>query len=240
MTHQLTGSGIRVAVLALGLMAWAAGGCGNGSDLSLGPTPTATRPASTATRTPTATARPTQTATPRANRVAGLVVVGDGVGQPGSDGLKPLPPESLPPVGDGFDRGLGNAGWVVDDGVVRGETDADGRFTVTGLAPGRHALRFTRTVDGNLMAFVVPIVVGDDGGAEVVAEVSWGLVRATSTYAQAGAAMRAVFAPNGAWLIARGDRLVELSDGWRTADGRRRRRALRPAGLRHPALRLQR
>ena len=105
---------------------------------------------------------------------------------------------------------------------MRGATDEDGRFTVTGLTPGRHALRFTKTVDGNLMEFVVPIIVGDDGGAEVVAEVSWGLVRATSTYTQGGDALRAVFAPTGTSLITRGDQVVELADGWRTlvdADG---------------------
>ena len=213
--RQHRGRGILAAVL-FGMAAVLGSGCGNGDDLVIGATPTPTGTAPTVTRTPTQTAGPTRTATVRVGSVAGLVVVGDNVGQSGSDGLKPLPPESLPPVGIGFDRGLGSADWVVDDGDVHGETDADGRFTVSGLSPGRHALRFTRTVDGNLMAFVVPIVVGDDGAAEVVAEVSWGLVRATSTYTEAGAAMRAVFAPNGTWLITRGAQVVELSDGWRT------------------------
>jgi hypothetical protein len=46
-----------------------------------------------------------------------------------------LPPGQLPPVSKGFDRGLGGADWVVDDGDVRGATDEDGRFTVTGLTP---------------------------------------------------------------------------------------------------------
>src|SRR5690606_7637551 len=80
----------------------------------------------------------------------------------------------------------------------------------------------SKTVDGNLMEFFVPIQVGDDGAAEVLAEVSWGLVRATSTYTEGGDAMRAVFAPNGAHLITRDGVPIELNDGWRTlidADG---------------------
>ncbi len=182
--------------------------CG-GDDLGIGATPTTTA-------TATATARPTATRTPQSQAsVQGLVAVARDVGGPG-DGLNPLRPDGLPPLGKGFDRGLGYADWVVDDGDLRGSTDDDGHFSVSGLTPGRHALRFTKTVDGNLMEFVVPIIVGDDGAAEVVAEVSWGLVRATSTYAQAGATRRAVFAPNGTYLITAGAQVVELFDGWRT------------------------
>ncbi|MDX2169026.1 MAG: hypothetical protein SF182_18305 [Deltaproteobacteria bacterium] len=185
--------------------------CG-GDDLGIGATPTVT-----ATRTPQSTATPTRTRTPVSlAQVSGLVVVGSDVGSGSEDGLAPLPPDGVPGVGKGFDRGLGGAEWVVDDGAIRGATGEDGRFSVSGLTPGRHALRFTKTVDGNLMEFVVPIQVGDDGAAEVLAEVSWGLVRATSTYTVGGDAMRAVFAPNGVYLITRDGVPVELFDGWRT------------------------
>lgn len=203
---------IRGAVLAgAALLLLAA--CGN-SDLGIGATPTVTA-------TATATARPTATRTPQSQaQVAGLVVVNRDVGAGAGEGLQPLPPDGVPPLGKGFDRSLGNADWIVDDGAVRGSTGDDGRFLVTGLTPGRHALRFTKTIDGNLMEFVVPIIVGDDGAAEVLAEVSWGLVRATSTYRQGGVAMRAVFAPNGTYLITRGAQVMELFDGWRTlSDG---------------------
>ena len=207
-------------VLAMAALCAAAllAGCGDDGDIVIGATPTAT-----ATRTGNPTATRTHTAPPTATRtpvssaaVAGLVVVDAQVGAGGGDGLAPLPPEQLPHHPTGFDRGLGGATWVVGDGAVRGETDGEGRFSVTGLTPGRHSLRFTKTVAGNLMEFVVPIVVGDDGAAAVLAEVSWGLVRATSDYVQDGAAMRAVFAPNGAHLISRAGQAVELSDGWRT------------------------
>ncbi|MBX3026554.1 hypothetical protein KF840_16740 [bacterium] len=215
------GTGMR-AMVVLALVALFTGGCGNGSDLAIGVTPTFTSTSTGSTPTPTPTRTPPPTATRVSGSVAGLVVVDAAVGAGGNDGIATLPPESRPPVSTGFDRALGGAGWVADDGDVRGETDDAGRFVIGGLTPGRHALRFTKTVDGNLMAFVVPIIVGDDGAAEVIAEVSWGLVRATSRYTQGGAAMRAVFAPTGASLITRGDQVVELSDGWRTlvdADG---------------------
>jgi hypothetical protein len=223
--HELSGEekAMREAVArqgrlmaALAAIVWLSA-CG-GDDLGIGATPTVT-----STRTPQATVTPTRTSTPVGlAQVAGLVVVGDDVGSGTDDGLAPLPPQGIPPLGKGFDRGLGGADWVVDNGDVQGTTSEDGRFSVSGLSPGRHSLRFTKTVDGNLMEFVVPIEVGDDGAAEVLAEVSWGLVRATSTYTAGGDAMRAVFAPNGAHLITRNDVPVELNDGWRTlvdADG---------------------
>jgi hypothetical protein len=154
--------------------------------------------------------------------VAGQIVVDGQVRGDPADGLKPLPPESMPPVYPGFDRGLGNADWVVDDGTASGTTDADGRFSIAGLTPGQHTVSVTKTVDGNLMQLTLIIIVGGDGSAEVVAEVTWGMVRTTSTYTQGGAAMRAVFAGSGAHVITRADAVVEISDGYRTlrdADG---------------------
>lgn len=213
--------GVSIAALAV-LTAVLLAGC-NGDNLTIGSTPTVTATSTgTAVSTPTPTASPRPTATTSSAAVAGLIVVSQDVGGDARDGLTPLPPESLPPVGKGFDRGLGNADWVVDDGVAHGTTTEDGHFSITGLTPGPHVLHVTKTVDGNLMDLLLPIVVGDDGSAEVIAEVSWGLVRTTSTYTQGGAAMRAVFAPNGSHLITRNGHAVELGDYSRTlidADG---------------------
>ena len=224
MGHQ-AGTVRSLAIAVVAGTALLLGGCGSDDDIVIGATPTVTA-TGTKTGNPTATRThtppPTATHTFPISAVAGQVVVDARVGEVGGDGLTQLPEDARPPAGSGFDRALAGATWVADDGTIGGETDEEGRFSVTGLTPGRHNLHFTKTVDGNLMQFDVPIVVGDDGAAEVVAEVSWGLVRATSTYTQGGAAMRAVFAPNGSSLITRGDQAVELSDGWRTlvdADG---------------------
>jgi len=187
------------------------------SSSSATPTATATR---TAVATPTATTVPTATASLAA--VDGLIVANRDLGGQTGDSLMLLPPESLPPVGKDFDRGLGGADWVVDDGIARGTTTDDGHFSITGLTPGPHTIHVTKTVDGNLLELHLPIIVGDDGSAEVVAEVSWGLVRTTSAYTQGGAAMRAVYAPNGSHLIERNGHAVELGDYARTlvdADG---------------------
>ncbi|MEO8602943.1 MAG: hypothetical protein ABI629_10230 [bacterium] len=219
MQHQAARTirgGLAAIATALSLAA-----CG-GSDLSIGASPTVTlTPTSTAVQTATATPLPTNTPI-RLAQVAGLVLVGADVHAGSGDGLATLGPDGLPPRGKGFDRALGAADWYVDDGSVHGTTDDGGRFSVGGLTAGRHVLHFAKTVDGNLMEFAVPIVVGDDGAAAVLAEVSWGLVRSTSTYTQGGAAARAVFAPNGTYLITRSGAAVELFDGWRTlvdADG---------------------
>ena len=212
------GYGLSIAAcVAMGALLAACGG----SDLSIGATPTVTI---ASTRTAVSTATPTASPVPTVAIAAvdGLIVVGKDVGGDRGDGLMPLPPEMLPPVGKGFDRGLGNADWVVDDGVAHGTTSADGHFSISGLTPGPHVITVTKTIDGNLMQLTLPIIVGDDGTADVVAEVLWGQVRTTSTYAHGGAAMRAVFAPNGAHLITRDAQVVELGDYARTlidADG---------------------
>lgn len=189
--------------------AWVMAGCG-GSDINLGPTPTVT---ATTTQTPVPT--PTVTPVPLI-AVAGQIVVDGQVPGNEHDGLRLLPPESMPPVSRDFARSLGNADWVVDGGAARGTTDAEGRFSITGLTPGRHEVRISKTVAGNLMELALVIMVGDDGSADVVAEVTWGLVRTTSRYTQAGAAMRAVFAASGAHAITRAGVVVELGDGYRT------------------------
>ena len=227
MTQRSASGAMSAALLAVAATLLAA--CG-GDNLSIGPTPTVT---STTTRTathtptsgnPTATSSlrtPTPTAVVSA-AVAGIILVNQNVAGGADDGLMELPPESLPPAGKGFDRGLGNADWVVDGGVAQGTTTDEGRFSISGLTPGRHVITVTKTVEGNLMELSLPIIVGDDGSAEVIAEVSWGLVRTTSSYSEGGAAMIAVFAPNGSHLITRDGRAVELGDYSRTlvdADG---------------------
>ncbi len=216
----------RAMVAALAMLLLGTTGCddddddaGGGATATATVTRTAAAPTATATlaATAAATATPTPTATAITQAgVAGLVVVSDAVSAGRGDGLHALPPEAVPPSGAGFDRGLGSADWVVDDGALRGTTNADGTFHVTGLAPGRHALRFTKTVGGNLMEFYAPIIVGDDGSATVRAEVSWGLVRTLSRYTEADVPMEAIFAPTGAYLITRAGQPIELFDGWRT------------------------
>src|SRR5262245_3472628 len=210
MTQQrrTVGAGAAAAALIAVLLA----GCG-GNDFVFGATPT---PSLTTTRTATPTLTPTPTMELVRQVVAGLIVVNQDVGGDAGDGLKPLPSGMLPEVDKGFDRGLGGADWVVDDGVAQGTTTDDGHFTITGLTPGRHVIRVTKTVDGNLMQIDLPIIVGDDGSADVIAEVSWGLVRTISTYTAGNAAMRAVFAPNGTHLITRDGQAVELADYSRT------------------------
>jgi hypothetical protein len=229
---------VRIAVLAGAALLLAACGGSNGQGAgntsnnaatatSTAPPPTSTRtalPTTTATVQPpatlTATVPPSQTvsATPTTNTVAvaGQIVVDGQVRSDPDDGLNTLPPESMPPGYRGFDRGLGNADWVVDDGTASGTTDADGRFSIAGLTPGQHTVTVTKTVDGNLMQLSLIIMVGSDGSADVIAEVTWGLVRTTSTYTQGGAAMRAVFTGSGAHAITADGAVVELSDGYRT------------------------
>lgn len=214
------GWGMRTTGALLGvLLSTLLAACG-GDDITIGATPTTSATATrTQTHTPTgvaavATLTPTPTTRPTAVNaaVAGIILVGRDVSGSTDDGLMPVPAEGRPQGSEGFDRGLGNADWIVDNGVAEGTTNDEGRFSITGLTPGAHVITVTKTVGGNLMTLSLPIIVGDDGSAEVVAEVMWGLVRTTSDYQQGGAAMRAVFSPNGSRLITREGRAVELGD----------------------------
>ncbi|MBI4514466.1 MAG: Ig-like domain-containing protein [Deltaproteobacteria bacterium] len=201
-----------VATLAL-----FAAACG-GSDIDLGPTPTATRtgaatPTQGVTATVTVTRTPTQAS---ASAVNGLLVVQRSVGS-GSDALGAPPAfwEGNPEKAS-FDRALSHADWTVIGADQAGVTGSDGRFVIAGLAPGRYTLQVSRTLDGNLASVSVPFTVGDGGAAEVVAEMSWGLVKSISTYTLDGAQMRDVVGPNGTRLVTRDGRVVELSDWSRT------------------------
>lgn len=205
--------GVKAAMmLALALIA----ACRGDGDGGAGGQATPTQ-AATPTGVPTV-ASPTATATPMpAGAVAGLVVVRSDVRAARDDALS-APPEGWAerPGTFDFDRALSYADWRVDgDAQIGGVTGPDGRFEITGLRPGRHTLTLTKTLDGNLASFTIPFAVGDDGGAEVLAELSWGLVRSVSRYSSAGQEVREVFGANGSHLVVRDGRVVLLGDGYR-------------------------
>jgi hypothetical protein len=195
------------AALLAGLAA-----CGGDEDLSIGATPTIT---ATATRTPV----PTATPTPRtAAQVSGLAVVRDDVNAGPGDALGVPPAEwEAHPDARFFDRALGAATLVVDgDPSLMVTTAADGSFTITGLTPGSHRLVLTKTVNGNLLSVVIPIAVGDDGSATVVAQIAWGAVKSISTFTADGATVRDVAGPYGSHVVIRDGTIIELSDPSRT------------------------
>jgi hypothetical protein len=198
-----------VVTLALAAAVGAAG-CG-GSDLGpIGASPT---PSRTSTAPPTAT--PTS---PAGSAVAGLVVLHKDVAASAPEVLG-APPAGWAPAADAaaFDRAVAGADWSVE-GVPdqHGTTAPDGSFAVNGLLPGRYTLHITKTLDGNLLPLTVPFAVGDDGGANVVLEVSWGLVRSTVTYTTDGALVREIQGPYGQHLYTRDGQVIELGDPGRT------------------------
>jgi hypothetical protein len=213
---------MRIRMLGLGcLLALALAACDD-DDGSGGsnPTPTAS-PTATRTDTPdptaTATATPTRTATPTMvtqGAVAGLLVVRRDVGGGAGDALASLP-SGTDGFGHGFDRVLSHADWAIDGTDLRGETDANGRFSIGDLAPGRYHMQVTKTADGNLVFLGFPVVVGDLG-AEVVAEIALGLVKSTSTYLDGEDEVSETNAPNGTRLVLRNGRLTEFGDYSRT------------------------
>src|ERR1700687_2967900 len=210
-----------VGILTVALAAFG-GACGSDSKTAA-PSPTATRTSPpTATRTATRTSPPaTNTLPPNATptthttsgAVNGLVVVrNDGTSGPGEP-LGAPPSEWIQnPDGKSFDRAFASAAWHAVGTCQKGVTTADGRFAISDLPPGRYTLEVAKTLNGNLVPLSIPFTVGDDGRADVVAEVGLGLVRTTSTYTQAGAHWAEIRGPYGNWLITRDGRIVELGD----------------------------
>jgi probable HAF family extracellular repeat protein len=175
------------------------------------------------TRTPALTPLPSVTPTPSGGNVVGLVVVNRTVMSGPDDVLGAPPPEwSDNPDKAPFDRSLGYADWLVPEVNAQGVTGPDGRFTLSGLPPGHYSFQVTKTLAGNLATLSFPFAVGDDGSAEVVAEVAWGLVRSTSTYIQAGAQVQEIHGPYGTSLILQDGHVREIGDASRRlvdADG---------------------
>lgn len=167
-------------------------------------------PSPSGTRTPTTI----PTFTPiQSGAVSGLVVVNRTVMSGPGDVLGAPPPEwSSSPGNAPFDRSLGNADWSVPEADKQGVTGPDGRFALSGLAPGHYNFQVTKTLDGNLAAVSFPFSVGDDGGADVVAEVSLGLVRSVSTFTRAGAQVQEVRGPYGNWLTTQDGHVREVGD----------------------------
>jgi len=188
-------------------------GCGSDDDGGGG------TPVPTASSTPTGGTTPVATATPVLGAaVRGLVVVDAAVAANEGDALRGAPEFSF--ANPHFDRSLSFADWSLHcDGQagedLTGTTDEFGRFVVADVPPGDCILLVTKTVSGNLMSFIVPFSVGDDGAAEVIAEVSWGRVRATSLYSIGGSAYRRITVGGGSHALIRDGQLIELADSFR-------------------------
>jgi len=212
---------LRKLLLVALVAAVVAAGCGD--DNTATPTPAPASPTLARTATPTATptpapptASPSPTTTSGSGAVTGLLVLGHDVNATTSDALG-SPPQQWAESADAkaFDRSLAAANWSID-GEMQGVTGPDGRFTVDALPAGPHTLQISKTLDGNLASASIPFTVGDNGSADLIAEVSWGQVKSITTYTQDGAQVREVRAPNGNWTILRDGRIGRFGDWTRT------------------------
>jgi hypothetical protein len=129
--RRLTGTGIAAVLWLAALMS----GCGDSDDLVIGVTPTftATRTAARRgrlTRTAAPTVTPTSVQGPRS--LASWWSTRTSA-PPARTAVTQLPPGGSRRSARASIAASGGADWVADDGDVRGATDEDGRFTVTGL-----------------------------------------------------------------------------------------------------------
>ncbi len=210
-------------ILAFALALSALSGCGDSND---GPdaTPTvAATPSRTATAVPP-TATPVATPTTASAALAGLAVVSNQVAAAPEDSLgEPPPAWQLAPEATSFPHAFSHADWILH-GVEgrRGTTAEDGTFVIESLPPGHYDLELRRTLNGNLVSLLVPVTVGDDGGARVVVELDQGRVRSTVEYVEDGTAKREIVGPDGSRLVIAGDQVGELGDlhrRWLDPDG---------------------
>ncbi len=196
-----------VGILCLGLMACSGGDDDSASNIP----PTGTPTTFPGTLSPTPAATPTQIA---GSAVRGVLVVDSSVQAGESDALSAAP--ELTFAGGRFDRSLSFAEWSLEcdsqpSSDRTGTTDDLGRFEVGGVAAGECSMLVTKTVAGNLMSFVVPFTVGDDG-ADVEAEVSWGRVRVLSLYKEGGRELRKISNDSGSHALISDGELIELAD----------------------------
>lgn len=207
-----------VALISLFALFAAACGDGGGDDNSPTPTaavPTATRTAVFATVTPTQPPAPTTTPTSAAvAQVSGLVVARGNLATDSSEAL-PAPPDQWndQTLDAGALKALANADWIVDGPAgLAGTTAHDGTFAIDSLPAGEYEIRFSKTLNGNLIQFGAKLVVGDDGAARILVEVDQGIVRTTVDYERDGAAVRDIAGPDGSHATFRDGKMIEVSD----------------------------
>jgi hypothetical protein len=210
--------GLPVLSIALAaLIAACGGGSGDGGGAAAATTTRTLRPVptNTARPDPTPTTAPTQISS---NAVSGLLLLQRSVASNRGDALAaPSSDWTTQPDSASFDKVLSFADFtVVGVATKRGVTTADGRFEIQGLAAGHYALSINKVLAGNLAAFLVPFTVGDDGTADIVAEIGLGQVKSTSTFTRGSARLTETVAPNGAHVVTGNGRIVEIGDGSRT------------------------
>lgn len=200
---------VRSRMLAAAIAATLLAACGDDGGDSPDETPTAT-----STVAASSTATPTGTPPAVEGLVSGFLVVRQDVDASGGDALG-----SPPTLWEGhpdsktFDRALSHADvTLVEDGTRRASTASDGSFEISDIEPGSYNLAVTKTIEGNLVSVRVPFGVGDDGSADVVAEMSWGLVKSYSTYTKDGHPVREIFGPYGNHVILRAGLVEHLDD----------------------------
>lgn len=186
-------------------------GC-DGVALQLGnATPTTTAVSATRTATRTAVATATPTARPAA-AVAGLALLSAEVVAGAEDALAPAPAEwNGTALAPSFPRAFSHADWLLRGPEGRsGATGADGSFAIPDLAPGTYELELRKSLNGNLVSVVVPLTVGDDGGAAILVEIDQGRVRASTSYGAEGAAVHEVAGPDASRVVIADGRIVDL------------------------------
>lgn len=235
--------------LFLSVIGLSIAGCdGSGNDNSTA-TATATVASATATATssvvPSATPPPsaTPTAEPTAtfippDSVSGLAVLSSEVITGNEDSVASPPADWLETSGSSsFSRALSFADWTLFGAEGRqGTTAADGTFAISGLAPGHYTLALRKTLNGNLVTVDVPLVVGEDGGADILIEIDRGRVRSATTYRADGRTVRSVSGPDDSHARIEDGRVVEVVDPANTlrdpdGDGRFERTDCLPAPL---------
>lgn len=177
------------------------------------PTHTATAVPPTATATVVATATPTTGAT----SLSGLAVLSQAVLSSREDSLGAPPSTWMnAPESDAFPTAFSHADWVLHGAEGRrGTTQEDGTFDIAAIPAGQYSLELSRTLDGNFVSVLVPVTIGDDGGADLVIEIDQGRVRSTTTYGADGETVRQVTGPDGSRIVQHDGRIVELADPYR-------------------------
>jgi len=110
-----------------------------------------------------------------------------------------------------LNKPIQNATLAIEGEDIISNTDPNGAFTISNLSPGDYRIRVTKTVDGNLIDFTLPVILTETSGTALTAEIRWGEVITSYRYSDDTGIWEITELPGGSRKVMLNGRIIEFT-----------------------------